>query len=659
MKKNLCIILLATFFGITFADPQESGTDYQESLTAPQEIVTEPEAPAADYQEPITIPQEIVTEPEAPAVDRQEPVTAPREIVTEPEAPAADRQEPLTVPREIVTEPEAPAADHQEPLGAPQKIVADSQESPEDGGQPFSVTLDAVFDAVYIRTLSGDYAEKNPALSGSPYKYQGDGDISSFRSSVFDDGLNARVKFDYSNEVFGGILQLKAESGTAVLGDWEAWLRPGKHLRILTGNTGQRGQVEQYKHFDDFLKTRVDYFGVLYPVWKLNPRSITANNFDTMAEFPYGYDAPSANYGYAELAGTDTNDLFMPAGSTSRQTMGVLLDLSYAPVTLSASVGGLFQSQSRPAKKPWSFIGNTVSSEYDSIYDPAVNSGTNFAFRLEGAKILDMVTAAAVYKYADSYLEKLTAPSKENTIDEKIKNHAFGLYVNVTPPVSGLGISVGYSGLLKTLENPKYNDTDTTTDVVDDDLHLAQLYRETLFPFYNGIDLRVVYRGIENLTLTCNNNISFATVYGTTNRDEVFASGWAYSGKLNEADDGNPSTPYRVPFRSENYTGLYNSLGVNYRISESLAADLQVANRRAFFTLQWEEDPLGSVTNSFGVYAGAVYTVYRKGNFHASIRGGLDLKWNTYSYQDDSTLKNVHHAGYMDFGIPVAIKVIF
>ncbi|MDR1174772.1 MAG: hypothetical protein LBK83_04805 [Treponema sp.] len=526
---------------------------------------------------------------------------------------------------------------------------------------PFSVTLDAIVDAFYVRSFGGDYAEKTPALPGSPFKYQGDGDIRSFTASVFDDNLNARVKFDYSNEVFGGILQLRAESGTAALGDWEAWLRLGKYIRVLTGNMGQRGQVEQYKNFDDFLRTRVDYFGVFLPVWKTNPPLVMGNNFDPTANFPYGYIAPNDNYGYAELMGTDTNDLFMPAGSVSRQTMGVLLDLSYAPVTLSASAGGLFQSRSRPFKTPWATGGSgTTLSDWDTTYDPAYNSGINFAIRAEGARILDMVTAAAVYKYAASSLEKLTAENKDNIIKEKIGNHAFGLYVNVTYPVYSLGISVGYSGLLKTQENPKYKDT-VIKDTIGEDAntHYLSVYKEVVYPYYSGIDIRVVYTGLKNLTLTCNNNISFAKIYGTKNREETFTCGWAYSGRLNEADDGNPATPYVVPFRSESYVGLYNALGANYKITEVLAVDLQLANRLAVFSFRWEHNPLRSVTNSFGVYAGASYTVYQRGSFHASIRGGLDLKWNSYSYQEDSALRNVHHAGYLDFGIPVALKVVF
>jgi hypothetical protein len=379
-----------------------------------------------------------------------------------------------------------------------------------------------------------------------------------------------------------------------------------------------------------------------------------------MAEFPYGYDAAGANYGYAELAGTDANDLFMPAGSTSRQSMGFLVDLSFAPVTFSASVGGLFEKWSRPSKTPWELPGNTVSSNYDSAYDPTITSGMNFALRAEGAKILDMITAAAIYKYAGSSLEKLAAASSDDTIEEKIRNHAFGLYVNITPPIPGLGISVGYSGQLKTLKNPRYKDTDIKSGVLEgnpdwEGLYLANEHRETKFPYYSGIDLRVVYTGIENLTMTSSNNISFARIYGTKDRDEIFVYGWAYEGKLNDSTTG----VNKVPLRSENYLGLYNALGASYRITESLTADLQLANQFAMFTLNWEEAPLESVTNSFGVYAGVTCKVYEKDNFHASIRGGLDLKWNSYSYQEDSVSASVHKAGYMDLGIPVAVKVVF
>jgi hypothetical protein len=639
MKKIMCAFLLALGFWAPFAEPQEPVTDSRE-----EEPVTAFQEPETPIQEPVADSRE-----EEPVIVFQESETAAPEPVAEPQEPVANNreEEPVTV----VFQKSGTAA--QEPGTEPQEPARGLF-----GG--FSVTLDAIVDAFYMRSYSGDYAEKDPALSGSPFRYQGDGDISFFKSSAFDD-LNARVKFDYSNETFGGLLQLRAESGTVMLGDWEAWLRLGRDsrlkLKVLAGNTGQRGQVEQYKNFDDFLKTRVDYFGILLPFWKMNPSYVMGNNFDAASAFPYGYGLPGDNYGYAELAGTDTSDLFMPAGSLSRQTIGFLLDLSYAPISISASLGGLFQGQSRPFKTPWATGSGTVLNDWDNIHDPVYSSGKNFAIRAEGAKILDTVTVALVYKHADSCLEKLTALNNDDTIEEKIGNHAFGLYVNITPPVPGLGISAGYSGLLKTLENPRYKDTDAK-NTNNEDHYLSGLYKNTLFPYYSGVDLRIVYTG-RKLSLTSSNNVSFARIFGTRDREENFVYGWAYSGRLNEADDGDSSTPYRVPFRSETYIGLYNALGLSCKISEALTAEIQVANQLASFTLQWEESPLNSITNSFGVYAGAAYKIYKKNNVEAGIRGGLDFKWNAYSYQDDSARKSVHHAGYMDIGVPIAIKVVF
>jgi hypothetical protein len=318
----------------------------------------------------------------------------------------------------------------------------------------------------------------------------------------------------------------------------------------------------------------------------------------------------------------------------------------------------LYESLSRPFKAPWKTGSGTVLSDWDDAYDPALDTTFNFGFRAEGTKILDMITIAAVYKYAYSALKKTEAIDPNDIIDEKVGNHAFGLYVNLTP-IPGLGISVGYSGLIKTWENEKYKDTVIDVGVIGDDHYLSQGYRETLFPYYSGIDLRAVYSGFQNMSITFNNNVSFARMKGTKNRDEIFAHGWAYSGMLNEPAPVTPGVPNRVPFRSEDYLGLYNALGANYKINDTLAVDLQLANRLAVFSLQWEGDPLSSVTNSFGVYAGATYPVYQKDKFHAGIRGGLDLKLNTYSYQDDSALRSVHHAGYLDFGIPIAVKVVF
>ncbi|MDR1099037.1 MAG: hypothetical protein LBL28_01005 [Treponema sp.] len=523
--------------------------------------------------------------------------------------------------------------------------------------EPFTVIIDAIADVFYMRSFTGDYGAKNPAAVGSPYLYQGEGDIKSFQSSAFDDGLNGRVTFLYADEIIGGSLQLRAENDTGILGDWDAWLRLGKYMKVLTGNQGQRGQVAAYQNFDDFLSTKIDYLGILLPFWQKNPPSTSGNNLDPTRDFPYGYISPSENKGFAKFAGTDTNDLFMPAGSTDRQVMGYLLDLTFAPLTISASAGGLFESLSRPFKTPWIQGSGTRLSDYDNTYDPVLSTKTNFGFRAEGAQIADILTVAAVYKYADTYLAKPEAVDTENTIDEAVRNHAFGLYANVKP-ASFLGISAGYSGLVQSWENSKYPATKpSSAGDIDYETHELSEYRRINFPYYNGVDLRAFFTGVEKLSITFNNNLSFARIKGISQADRAdgsFAKGWAYAGQLNEDNAF-------AEKRAEDYLGFYNALGLKYEINNALDLDFQAANQLGFFTLREDGAPVArSITESLGLYTGLSYRVIQRDRVRGSIRGGIDLKISSYSYQDfGSKDKPTHKTGYIDFGIPLGIKVEF
>ncbi|MDR2479983.1 MAG: hypothetical protein LBD48_11820 [Treponema sp.] len=521
---------------------------------------------------------------------------------------------------------------------------------------PFTITIDGVADAFFMRRFSGDYSTKEPIITGSPYKYQGEGDMSAFQSSAFDDSINARVKFAYSGENIGGLLQIRAAPDTAILDmwDWEAWLRLfNGHFKALTGNQAQRGQVERYQHFDDFLKTKIDSFGIMFPTWKVNTSIVGGNNVDTAAEFPYGYDQPLANKGFAFFAGTETSDLFTPAGSTSRRPMGILLEGSCLPVTVSASVGGLFENLSRPFMDPWGRGNGTRLNDYDNVYAPVIKDSISFGFRAEGVEIGDMLTLAAVYKYASAHLSKTTAAQTDDIIEEKTSSHAYGLYVNIKP-VMGLGVSAGYSGLAQSWTNPRYQDTNIDESKIGNETHNLSAYNEARLPLYHGADLRVCYTGFSGLTITFNNNFSFANNYGTVNMDHLYIKGWAYETQLNE--DSAPG----VEKRNETYIGVYNALGARYEIARTLAVDIQAANQLGFFTLKWENAPLSSVSNCFGLYAGVACMVVEKDRVRASIRGGVDLRMNSYIYQDStSTASPVHRAGFIDFGIPVGLKVEF
>ena len=520
----------------------------------------------------------------------------------------------------------------------------------------FKVTIDAVMDAFYMRSFTGDFSLRKPVIAGSPYKYQGEGDMSAFNSSMFDDGLNGRVKFVYSGEKLGGLLEFRANTDSAILDNWyyEAWLKLGTHIRVLTGNRGQRGQVDQFPVYDDFLSTKIDYFGVLYPAYQWTPHYNIENNFDTIAEFPWGIPGNEMTKGFALYSSTDTNDLFMPAGASSRNPLNLLLDVNFEPVTVSFSLGGLFSSVSRPFKMPWLIGQKGRANDYDDQYDPVEKGSTIAGVRIELSEIADAVNLAAVYKYAGTSLYKRTAKDRYDIVGEDTGNHTFGLYADITP-FNDFGISLGYSGLLQSWKNAY--DSDISPDligIVNADQHFLSGYRNVNFPFYHGIDLRFHYSGLKDFTFSLNNNVSFGTVNGADNSARKYSNTWVYIGELN----GSRSVVPGIEDRSESYIGLHNALGIQYALAENFIIDLQAANQYGQFTLNWEKDSVSSFTNYLGLYCGVKYSVFESEKIRASIRGGLAFKLSSFSYQNAVT-SAVHKAGFFDLGIPLGIKVEF
>ncbi|MCL2044683.1 MAG: hypothetical protein FWG89_11155 [Treponema sp.] len=534
--------------------------------------------------------------------------------------------------------------------------------------KPFTVTVDTLVDGLYIRKFTGDYGSNTPAQQGSPYLFQADGTITGFQSSAFDNGIRGRLGLSYTGERLGGLLQLRGNFDTTAMGDWkdldiwdwEAWARPAPWVRVLAGNQVQRGEIAYYHNFEELLTTRLDGFGIMQPEWQRNPVFSGGNNFDT-TQFPWGYSQPGMNMGFARFWSTDTNNLFLPAGMEKRKPLNVLVDLDFGPlvsvpVTLSASVGGLFSSTSEPFDTPFGIFDETRLIDYNTVHPPVLTNNFSFGLRLESAEIAELFSLAAVYKHSESLLSKPQAVEMHNMIGEVIRNHAFGLYANITP-LEDFGISVGYSGELRTQTNPLYRETRLVNMRPEemDELWGVE-YGEIVSPFYNGIDLRFSYTGLERFAFTLNNNITFARMQGVFNDDTnaVYANSWAYRGYLNDLERSSATRD-----RSESYLGLYNALGVKYSITPSLAADVQAANQYGVFKLKWERDDARTYTNYFGLYSGLTYTITERENMQATLQGGIALRLSSYFYDDPGTGITCHRAGIIEFGIPLRLKVEF
>ena len=523
----------------------------------------------------------------------------------------------------------------------------------------FSASVDMSRDILFLRSFTGDYAKKGN--SQALYQYQGETNLQSFQTSEFKDGLIAFVRLHYANDHFGGLIAIRAlaaEYSEIRLNDWEAWVKTSPwfnvlSLRILGGNQAIRGQIKQYTNFNEYLPYRVDPMGIMLPVkYKLPLSDPFLGNTLVDYEFPYGYGSFGMPTGYAEFIASDTNDLFMLAGETTRKT-GFMIDISAAPIIFSASVAGLYADLYKPFNTPWNSELKPDLPRHDSRNDPLNNKNINYGFRAESININGFLSLAATYKYAELNKTKI-AQDAQRDIDFTVKSHAFGAYANIQTP-DDIWLTIGYSGLYRSSYNSIYN-TLTIPDK-EKDIYWPAEYKNVLFPFYNGLDLRLYYTGINRLFITFNNNFSFASVSGTDKKSirKEYADTWMYDSQLNES---NP----KALNRSEKYFGIGNIIGFQYSINNSILADFSLSSQLGIFILDWERDALKTTVHHLGVYTGCRFIIMERAGVQASINTGLALKLSSYKHMDSESAAFdskyiTSKAGYIDFGIPLGVKV--
>ena len=540
----------------------------------------------------------------------------------------------------------------------------------------FSAGLKVFRDAYFIRAFTGSFADDDSAAKiadgNTIYPYQGGSETGIFNPSRFlDSGLDAWLGFGYSGEQIGGYVNLllytpeQTSSYTAisdrldVKSEIEGWVKVGPwfdavSLRFTFGNLEQLGSIPQYADFDDLLQFRQGGMGAAIPINTINER-FSRFNLTQGTKFPYGYEEAGSVTGLAEFSYINVSDLFTPAGDKTNP-FGFLIDIETNYVTLSASVGGLFDQLLRPFGASWEGWWNRPNQ--DNIYDPnrsddlLTDSTTNYGFRLESTQIADLVTVAVLYKYGE--LVRIKHDPQQNPVfnqfDMKRQNHEFALYFNLQP-LPNLGISAGYSGLIENWSSKYIIKIDSMPSwIADEEVYkywYAQ-YGKTEMPFYHGVDLKMFYSGIPKLGITFNNNVTFSTVNAyEPDGGKLYRPGWIYAQYLQDVTD-----------RKEQYIGLNNVLCLKYNIGDSLTADLQLANQLGIFSLLWTGGSAVSFANNLGLYAGIIYRIWEKEIFKASVQCGFALAMRSYQYQNAYTGKK-YNAGYLDFGIPLGIKLEF
>jgi len=389
------------------------------------------------------------------------------------------------------------------------------------------------------------------------------------------------------------------------------------------GNTPDRGKVNNFNTFtDDVLRTiRVENYGVITPDVNadfLNDGQDT-NNFQR-----------NPRVRGSRIVGADTID---PYGYIDIPYFMVAVDLgTFTKLPLTVQIAADPGNNSGMN----SGAGNDSRNDFDYIK-------MNGSVRISGERIADLLTFDAIYRF------KGGDPNTINSYDEDyfpggviqpdglgITAHIFGVYANILN-VSNFGIGLGYSGYTKIFEE----DRDSTVFIINRN-----------GPLHNGIDLRLQYTGINKLTITSANNFSFASVKRSTEDPQ-----WAI---------GVLGTPLPTG-TSQRWIAIYNSIGLDYELSDQLKASLQIGNR--YGVIETVEAPLsgGSVTykRSRMQFGGGMYVGYQlNDNFY--LQAGMMFRFLNDSYSNNDPRITVQNnpetrnagGGMFDFAVPIRMRIV-
>jgi hypothetical protein len=474
------------------------------------------------------------------------------------------------------------------------------------------ITIDAVTQAFFQKTDTGDFAipaYERDAADFHVYEYQGSDASGAFNlSKELFDTSDLRLDFVYNTDTWGGRLRLAGDdktTGSSTALSWSdfinryyAWVKipiSAAYLKLWTGNDDYYGGVQQFLNFDDFLVVRNDGFG---------PALVS---FDTARHT-------------LSAAGSDVTNLRTTADNRVVNVFALetgfkdLAKLTFAANSL------------------WSEVNTLVTTGMPSF----ATIGQNFAIRAEGTNLFNMLTIAGLYKYNKTDVDYGTKTNDGTDIDwerdygtKGISHHAFGLYATLTPPVQGLAFTLGYTGYLKQHED--WGDVS---------------YQ---FPFIHAVDLWGAWTGLPGLKVTLANNLTLSLAEGD---DDPNTWNWGFYTTETAAWVGHEDV--QIANRaSEGLFSLYNALGADYALRETLTLTLQVSNRYSQIYSRYNGDTryIDTLNQSAG-YLGALWQIAPA----VSLRGGAVVKWEQYT---SSAIAGTADAGYLTWGLPVGLKVSF
>jgi hypothetical protein len=407
------------------------------------------------------------------------------------------------------------------------------------------------------------------------------------------------------------------------------------------GNTGDRGKTDRFQDFDGFLKAKVDSFGLLTP-----DANVASGVGATYGAVPIAFltDPEHAVSAYKTQDG-DNNNLQRRFRLTT--TYRRWDDMPYWALTLNfADLIGLplfFQvagdiGYNTGIGAPNGTSGADTNRGYNNVRDYFRMNG---AVRVSGQRLADLISFDAIYRFqggdADT-LDQGDGTTQRQPDGEGSSVHTFGVYANVWA-IKTLGIAVGYTGQFRTYED-SYNSTTRVTTT-------------TTAPFFQGIDLRLKFTGIDKLTITFNNNftVAFADGSSVTNENVVGLNGQIINEEKQE----------------QSWYALYNALAISYQLSTPLKLSFQIGNILTMSNIS------NSATNfdyeynlTSNRFSGTIFAAYKFNSF-VLLQSGLQFLYDTGSTKSTFGATNGsfankaydNSAGMMYFAIPVRMQVVY
>ena len=412
---------------------------------------------------------------------------------------------------------------------------------------------------------------------------------------------------------------VQGEGRTVNWGDFlrysfDEWYVKGNYLNFsaYVGNTDDRGKVNGFNTFTD-------------------------DTLQTILIEHYGVNTPDSNADFSG-AGRDINN-FMSRPSTdpaNDDPYNWIMPYFMLGARLGASIGKLkFPVSFQIAADPGNNSGIASSSNYRKY---------NGSIRVSAERIARAVTFDAIYRFRgghprdiDSYDPVHNPTGILQPDGSGFTSHSFGLYANVLN-VPKLGMGLGYSGYIMTYQDDKNTNKATTKETITKN-----------GPLYSGIDLRLQYTGLEKITITSINNISFASAVPSKNN--------AISMGVLGANLDN--------YTADAWLALYNALGFDFAFSDRFSASVQVANRYGLITTGTSiANGTATIKRSRLQLGGGGYAAFQINRF-LLVQGGFafrhinDAYSNTDPVSQNSALTRNASGGAFEIAIPVRINIIF